>query len=56
MTYTPVASVGAVLLEVGTKTVARFLKIANAIAAKIVSMRALAMSARRRFLSFRSDS
>ena len=56
MTHTPVASVGAVLLVVWTETVAKFLKIANAIAARTVSMHALVMSGRRRFLSFRSDS
>ena len=56
MTHAPVASVGTVLLVVGTETVAKLLNIANAIAARTVSMHALVMSARRRFLSFRSGS
>ena len=53
ITRAPVASVGADLLVVGKGTVAKPVEIANAIAARTVSMHALVMSARRRFLSFR---
>ena len=49
-------SVGAVLLVLGKGTVAQPVEIANATAARTVSMHAFVRSARRMFVRFREDS